>query len=325
MQRTKRLGAAGLALVMCLLWVAGGQAGEWKPPSSINMRVPFAAGGSMDLATRIIGQGLQDKYGQTVIVSNLIGANGALAANDLLSTAPAPTELCSAAISLFTLVPLFNPDIKVDLDAFTIVANMISEDFILLVAPGNSGIKSYEELLAHGKGNRVLFGSNVPSGTTHMLQTALFGEAGINARAVTSSGSNKDLLALVAGDVVCTVSPSSLAAQFIEEGTLVPVLVFSDDPYTGYPGFTVPTARSKGLDLIFRSANFIMTRKEVDQAIVDQMYRDIQEYYKTEKFKTLAANAKYIPDYSDGATTKKLILSAADTCQRVFDKYYAKK
>ena len=42
-----------------------------------------------------------------------------------------------------------------------------------------------------------------------MLGTALFGEAGLNAESVTSDGTNKDMLALTSGDVVCAIGNAS--------------------------------------------------------------------------------------------------------------------
>lgn len=98
--------------------------GEWKPSSSINIRVPFAAGGSADTIARIAAKGMEATYGQTAVVNNLTGANGAIAANDLLSKNPAPTEMMVAGIGLFTLAPLFNSDIKVNLDDFQIVGSL---------------------------------------------------------------------------------------------------------------------------------------------------------------------------------------------------------
>ena len=109
------------------------QAGSWKPDHDITIRVPNAAGGTMDTITRILGQGIQQSTGTTVMINNLTGASGAIAANDLLAKDADPCELMTSGIALFTLAPLFNQDIKVSLDDFTIVSGMVSEDFVLCV------------------------------------------------------------------------------------------------------------------------------------------------------------------------------------------------
>lgn len=124
--------------------------------------------------------------------------------------------------------------------------------------------------------------------------------------------------------MVCAIGTTSLGQQYIEEGSLVPVMVFSEEPYTGYEGITVPTAESLGYDIVFRTCNFLMTKKDVDPAEVAAIHQAIFDYSQTDEFKELAANASYIPDLADGETVRKTIEEAADMCQAAYDKYYAK-
>ena len=92
--------------------------------------------------------------------------------------------------------------------------------------------------------------SNAPGGGTHLIQIALFGDAGLNAQALTSDGSNKDILAVMSGDAICTAATISLAATYVESGDLIPIAVFSDEPYTGFEGYDeVPTVPSLGYDI----------------------------------------------------------------------------
>lgn len=299
-------------------------ADSFKPGKDFNIRVPFAAGGSADTISRIIGQGLQKTYGNSAVINNLTGANGAIAAADLDSAKADATELMVGGIAMFTLAPLFNPDINLSLDDYQFVCSIVSEDQMLFVAPGNTGIEDWAGLQEYAKNNRIVFGSNTPGGATHMLQTMLFGEAGIEAEAVTSDGSAKDLLAVAGGNVVCAAATSSLGAQYVEEGTLIPIVVFSEEPYTGYEGIEVPTAKSLGYDIVFQTCNFLMTKKDVNPDDVAAIYQAILDYSETDEFKELAANASYIPDLSDGETVKQTIADAAAMCQEAYNKYCAK-
>ena len=199
---------------------------------------------------------------------------------------------------------------------------MASEDFVLCVNPEKSGIHNWEELKAYGEKERILFGSNTPGGTTHMLGTALFGEAGLNAEAVTSGGTNKDMLALTSGDVVCAIGNASACQQFIEEGTAVPIVVFSADAYEGFEGFAVPSVVDLGYDIQFKSCNFLMAKKGADQAALDQIHDMIQAYTETEECKKLAESAKYVPDIADGDTVRAMIEDSAKMCQEIYEKYY---
>ncbi len=299
-------------------------ASAFKPSKDFNIRVPFAAGGSADTIARIVAQGLQKTYGNSAVINNLTGANGAIAAADLDSAKADATELMVGGIALFTLAPLFNPDIQVNVDDYQFVCNLVSEDQVLFVAPDKTGIKDWAGLQEYAKNNRVVFGANTPGGATHLTQTMLFGEAGIDAEAVTSDGSGKDLLAVVGGNVVCAAATTSLGAQYVEEGSLVPIMVFSEEPYTGYEGYEVPTAKSFGYDVVFKTCNFLMTKKDTNPDDVAAIYQAILDYSETDEFKELAANASYVPDLSDGETVKKTIEDAAAMCQEAYDKYYAK-
>lgn len=296
----------------------------FTPKQNFNIRVPFAAGGAADTIARIFAQGLQKIYGKTAVVNNLTGANGAIAAMDLLNKPTDTTELMVGGIGMFTLAPLFNKDVKLNLEDYQFVCSLVSEDIMLFVNPEKTGIKSWEELKQYAEKERIIFGSNPPGGTTHLLGTMLFGEAGIEAEAVTSDGSAKDLLALVGGNVVCALATSSLGSQYVEEGSLVPIVVFSEQPYTGYKEMTVPTAKSFGYDVVFRTCNFLMTKSDAPKEEVAALHQAILSYTETDEFKELAQNANYVPSIEDGETIMKTIQNAVDMCRQAYQKYYAK-
>lgn len=336
MKLFKRIVASLLGTTMCLSMLAacqsnndnaGDQAsadGAWKPTSNINIRVPFKAGGSADTIARIAAKGLEKSYGQTVVVNNLTGANGAIAATDLLGQKADPTEMMLTGITLFTLAPLFNQDIQLNLDDFEIVGSLASEDFVVLSNPAKTGIKTFEDLMEYGKTNKVISAANTAGGTTHMLSVALFGEAGITSEVLSDDGGAQNALAVASGDATVCVVSSNAAQQFVEEGTLVPLACFSEEDFTGYTGYTVPTVKSKGFDIVFKSCNFLMTRKGVDKAILDQIYQEILAYRNTDEFKELASSATYIPDTQNGDEVRATIEASAELCKEIYDKYYAK-
>src|SRR5215831_13266734 len=63
------------------------QAEDW-PQRPVRIIVPFAAGGSSDVAGRIVAQRLSDAFGQQFVVENRPGASGVLAA-ETVARAPA--------------------------------------------------------------------------------------------------------------------------------------------------------------------------------------------------------------------------------------------
>ena len=85
----RRSVAAALAAAMLPLMDSRAQsAAAGFPSRPIKLVVPYAAGGFTDNAARILGQKLQDKWGQSVTVDNRAGASGAIGAELVSKSAP---------------------------------------------------------------------------------------------------------------------------------------------------------------------------------------------------------------------------------------------
>lgn len=293
----------------------------YVPEGDFNIRVFAAAGGIADTVTRIAAQGLQEQYGVTAMVNNLTGASGAVAAADLNSYDPSINELAVVSMSLFTMSPLMTPDLNVSLDDYEIVGSLIRDEFVLLVS-ADSGIESWEDLVEYGKDNQIVYASNTPGGGTHIVQTALFGEAGLDAQALTSDGSNKDILAVMSGDAICTSATVTLAETYVESGDLIPIAIFSEESYTGYEGYEVPSVPSLGYEVTVPSYNFIITRSGVSQEEIKGFYQALLDYRETDSFKEGAAAANYTPDDTDGETLRGEIEHYAEVCRYIYDNYY---
>lgn len=317
----KRIIAAVCAAVMMMLMTVGAFAEGYTPKGEYNIRVFAAAGGVADVVTRIAAQGLQEEYGVTAIVNNITGASGAIAAADLNSYAPSINELALVSASLFTMAPLMTPDLNINIEDYAFVGSLIRDEFVLLVS-ASSGIKSWEDLVAYGQNDPIIYASNTPGGGTHIVQTVLFGEAGLKAQALTSSGSNQDILAVMSGNAIVTSATVTLAKSYVESGDLIPIMIFSNNPCTTFEGYEVPTAPGYGYDITIPSYNFLITRAGVDKEEVAGLYDAIKACRETESFKTAAAAANYTPDDTDGETLKAEILHYADVCKEIFETYY---
>ena len=72
------------ALMIFAAWTSFGanaqEAQPW-PSRTVRIVVPYAAGGNSDVMARVVAQRLTEHFGQTFIVENRVGANGALAAD----------------------------------------------------------------------------------------------------------------------------------------------------------------------------------------------------------------------------------------------------
>ena len=60
----------------------------WQPEQPINMVVPFAAGGPTDTVTRLVADPMGATLGQQIVVQNVAGAGGTLAAGQVADRCP---------------------------------------------------------------------------------------------------------------------------------------------------------------------------------------------------------------------------------------------
>ncbi|MBQ0131872.1 MAG: tripartite tricarboxylate transporter substrate binding protein, partial [Comamonas sp.] len=84
MFRRTLLCAASVAAVSALTALPAMASGDaWPQAKPINLIVPFSAGGNVDFQSRLIGQKLAERLGQSVIIDNVPGAGGVLGVSKL--------------------------------------------------------------------------------------------------------------------------------------------------------------------------------------------------------------------------------------------------
>ena len=130
MRFLKRLTAA-LAFVIAPAWAQTAR----FPDHMIRIVVPFAAGGGVDNAARLLGEQLRKQLGVQVIVDNRAGANGTLGGKNVAtSTADGYTLLFSAATHVLAKQVMSNAPYDPQTD-FAPVARVGEAPLMLVIAP----------------------------------------------------------------------------------------------------------------------------------------------------------------------------------------------
>ncbi|HLU04450.1 MAG TPA: tripartite tricarboxylate transporter substrate binding protein, partial [Advenella sp.] len=83
--------------------IVAGPALAAYPDKPVRIIVPFVPGGSSDITARAIAPGMEKVLGQTVIVENKPGANGAIAAQELKNAKPDGYTLMVGSIGTFAI------------------------------------------------------------------------------------------------------------------------------------------------------------------------------------------------------------------------------
>jgi tripartite-type tricarboxylate transporter receptor subunit TctC len=195
------------------------QAPAGYPNKSIRFVVPYAPGGLPDTVARVIAQRLQEKIGQSVVIENKPGANGAVAAA-AISQGPADgyTFLVTDG-SMFSI----NPKIYAKLDYnptkdFVPVALIARAPLFLAAVPALPA-SSLKDFVAYAKANpgKVNYGSSGIGSTHHLTMEAIKAEYKLDIVHVPFKGTGQSVPALVGGQVEVLWSAYPSLAGFVKD------------------------------------------------------------------------------------------------------------
>lgn len=146
----------GTLLFLACLVSAGFQASlaaeDDYPSKPIQLVVPFAAGGSLDITARIVGQKLKDYLGQPIVVVNKPGAGSAVGARAVASAPPDGYTIYLASGSTFGFLHLLVPGFSYQIKDFAPIAAIAINTSVFAVN-SEVPVKTLPELVAYVQKN----------------------------------------------------------------------------------------------------------------------------------------------------------------------------
>ncbi len=216
------------------------------PSRPIHLIMPYAPGGIVDFAGRVLAQKLGEVLGQPVVAENRPGAGGIVGVEYVARSAPDGYDLVimdPAIVINPTLQKSMPYDIFKDLATVSVVN---SSPEVLVVAP-QLGIKTYAELVAYGKANPgKLNYASAGVGTTPHLAAAMWAlRSGIDAVHVPYKGVGPSYVDLVGGKVQMLFSSIAGALPFTSKGNVIALATTGSERSPVYPD--LPTVSEAGL------------------------------------------------------------------------------
>ena len=216
------------------------------PSRPVRIVVPYSAGGGTDIVARTVGQKLAERWGQTVIVDNRVGANGIIGA-DAVAKAPADgyTLLMSTPAEVST-----NPHLYANIpyDALRDFAPITLIAVTPLVVAVNPGVpaKSVQELivLAKEKPGSIGFATPGLGSTQHLTGEMLMMSAGIRLVHVPYKGAGQSIPDVIAGQVPMGIYGVLTISQHAKAGRLRMLAVTTPKRSSAYPD--LPTLAESG-------------------------------------------------------------------------------
>jgi tripartite-type tricarboxylate transporter receptor subunit TctC len=277
---TRRI-LGGLLLVTAMTGPA--IAAEPYPSKAIKVVVPFAAGGQSDVVARLIAERLSAAFGQPLVVENVPGAGGLIAAAAVARAAPDGYTLFLPNASTLTIAPyLQKGGAAVSPSDFTPITT-VSQFPLVLVVPSASPYKSLADVVKAAKANPDKLSIASPGfGTTpHLAGEILRRETGITLTHVPYKGGAPALNEVLAGRIDLYFEAPATLSPHILSGKLRPIAVTSRSRMTSFPH--VPTAAQQNLPkLTLESWSAFVAPPNTPADVVTKMRTELVKVLKSE-------------------------------------------
>ena len=249
--RLRRAGTVASMLgLLASLAAVPAQASDW-PNRTVTVVVPYAPGGFTDILARLAAKHLSEKFQQSFVIDNRVGAGGAIGAAYVANAAPDGYTVLFGSATQLGVSPLIQK-VNYEPDAFAPVAVFGSIPFLLGIR-ASLPAKNVPEFVAYAKANpgKLNYASSGSGASSHLAAAGFAARAGIDLVHVPFKGSAQVVGALVQGTVeMAWGGVSEIAAQMTNQD--IRVIAASADRRLAnfpdissisefYPGFSLET------------------------------------------------------------------------------------
>lgn len=201
------------------------------PTDTVYGFVPFGAGGSTDLISRAIAAGMGDKLGTSIVVDNMTGGSGAVAAEYVANSNPDGYTIYYHCESTCLYQPLELAD--VDLQDFELLM-IYGSGYGVMCVSSASPYKSAKELLEYAASNpgKLKIGGNGATGTGTLYAYMCNMAYGVDDMftIVQYDGDGDGMVALMSGEIDVFIPSQVAPISYVESGDVVPLAIFNDVP-----------------------------------------------------------------------------------------------
>jgi tripartite-type tricarboxylate transporter receptor subunit TctC len=214
----------GIAAALLLTAAAAPAAAETYPNRTIRLIVPFPAGGSNDVAARIIAPHLERALGQTVIVDNRPAAGGIVGSDAVAKATPDGHTLLLVASS-YTVTPALNAKLPYDTERDFAPISLIDTNAMVFFVNPKIAASTLPEFIALAKQNPGKFNYASPGAgsQTHLMIELLSRRAGITMQHLPYRGGAPAILATLSGEADFTLLAPNVIFPHIKAGTIRPI------------------------------------------------------------------------------------------------------
>jgi len=258
------------------------------PDSEITLVVPFSAGGPTDTITRLIAEPMSEELGQQIVVQNVEGAGGTVAAGQVADEEGDGYNMLVHHIGMST-APALYPDLPYDpVEDFKTIG-LITDAPMTIVARKDFEPETLEDLVTYVEENAdTVTIANAGIGAASQLCGLLFERAiGVDLTEVPYDGTGPAMTDLLGGQVDFMCDQTTNTAATIQSGDIKAYAVTTPERIDALPD--LPTTAEAGLpelelgvwhglyvpadtpDEIVQKLTDALAVALTDQSVIDQM------------------------------------------------------
>ena len=275
---TQSAQAAILLVAATTTWGAHAQTAAAWPTQAVKIIVPYAAGGTTDIAARLMAQEFSKKWGQPVLVDNKPGASTQIGSDMVAKSKDGHTLLMTASPfavnpSLFAKLPY---DTYKDFKPVTLVVR----NGMVLVTGAQQPFQNLKDLIEAGKGDKTVSIASPANGSMgHMVAELVADSQKLNLLHVPYRGTPPALVDVIGGQVQFMFDNPSSSLSLIKDGKLRALAYTGPRRNKALPD--VPTVAEAGMPN-FEAVNWfgLIAPSSMPDAIVDRIAKDSTEVLK---------------------------------------------
>ncbi len=190
------------------------------PAQSIRVMVPFAPGGAVDTAARLLTQKMTERLGWNFVIDNRPGGNGFIAVSAAAKSPPDGYTLLMASGGELALNAALFPNMPYDVERDFVPISMVNDAPMLFIANASAPFNTFQELVAAAKARpgALAYSSAGAGSMNHLAGESLALAAGVKLLHVPYKGGAPAVTAIAAGDVPFGVAAIPGAIPHLQSG-----------------------------------------------------------------------------------------------------------
>src|SRR5512135_1078499 len=268
--RRKFMTSVAAAVAVAASGAHGGDS-HW-PDHPVRIIVPYPAGGSTDVLSRILAERMKEMLGQPFVIENRPGAGGNIGIAAVTGSPPDGYTIGAATIGHFAINQYLYSKMPYDAERDMIPASLTWElPNVFVVATDHCPAKSVSEFVAWAKQKgQVSFGSPGVGTSPHLSGVMFVKRTGIDAVHVPFRGAAQTIPAMLAGDVNFAIDNLASYVPAISSGKMRALAVTSAQRWPTMPD--VPTMQEAGLkDFVVTSWAAFVLPSATPRPIIDKL------------------------------------------------------